>query len=131
VKASTIVILVVVGIALAIAGYLYFGDGGLLVGLFALLPAGKNLLATTKHAGKVEQADADREASQEQRDELGEDWKQIDAETEETVKTSDKKWDGVAAAPTVADEAEMLARFGVDQYKPPTPSSDDTEGGPK
>lgn len=127
-KATTIVILVVVGIALAIAGYLYFGDGGLLVGLITLLPAGKNLMATTKHAGKVEQADADREASQEQRDELREDWKQIDAETEETVQASDKKWDGVAAAPTVADEAEMLARFGVDQYKPPAPSSDGPEG---
>ena len=67
-KASTIVILVVVGIALAIAGYLYFGDGGLLVGLITLLPAGKNLLATTKHAGKVEQATDDREKAQGERD---------------------------------------------------------------
>lgn len=122
-KAPTIILLVVAGLALAVAGYLYFGDGGLLVGLIALFPAGKNLLATTKYTGQVEQAGVDREASQAQRDELRKDWQKIDAETEETVKASDAKWTGVAAAPTAADEAEMLARFGAT----PAPSSRDED----
>lgn len=100
-------------VVLAYAGYLIFGSGGVWMGLAALIPGLKALLASKKHAGAVEQHQAQTATAAAAKAKLQEQHREIDRLTEEQVATIRREATSrLGRTPTQAEVDAMAQKFG-------------------